>query len=238
MGQAFVDKKRVPVSVVKAGPCVVTYIKNEDKDGYWAVQVTVGKTKREIRENQEPTVKPGDQIKAGDQVFVIAGTGAAVRTRLYGKVDDAAATIVWQPMAATTAPTLAEPGLFADYPGSTLAARAFDTAKPGLGQWMVTLTVWLFALSTMITYGYYGEQGVVYLFGKAAVQPFRVIWVALILVTCSGIITTAEQIDELSTVTLGFMLAINLPMMIVLGPKAMRAYRDYFQRLEAGAIRR
>ena len=137
-----------------------------------------------------------------------------------------------------SAPTLAEPGLFADYPGSTLAARAFDSAKPGLGQWMVTLTVWLFALSTMITYGYYGEQGMVYLFGQASVKPFRVVWVALILVTCSGIITTAEQIDALSTVTLGFMLAINLPMMMVLGPRAMRAYHDYFRRLKAGEIRR
>lgn len=185
-----------------------------------------------------PAATGADRLAGGDQVFVVADTGAATHTRLYGTVAADGASLSWTPLAAAAAPRLAEPGLFADYPGSTLAARAFDSAKPGLGQWMVTLTVWLFALSTMITYGYYGEQGVVYLFGARAVPPFRVVWVALILVTCSGFITTAEQIDALSTVTLGFMLAINLPMMIVLGPKAMRAYRDYFQRLEAGAIQR
>lgn len=185
-----------------------------------------------------PAATGADRLKAGDQVFVVADTGSAVKSRLYGKVDDAGSAIVWKPLGAASAPTMAEPGLFADYPGSTLAARAFDSARPGLGQWMVTLTVWLFALSTMITYGYYGEQGMVYLFGKASVKPFRFVWVALILVTCSGIITTAEQIDALSTVTLGFMLAINLPMMMVLGPRAMRAYHDYFRRLKAGEIRR
>jgi AGCS family alanine or glycine:cation symporter len=214
--------QRGPVGLWEAPPALV-----EAAPGQWQPATTA-----------LPAATGTDRIKAGDQVFVVADTGAAQRTRLYGKVDEAAGGIVWQPLAAAVAPRLAEPGLFADYPGSTLAARAFDTARPGLGQWMVTLTVWLFALSTMITYGYYGEQGMVYLFGPRSVRPFRVLWVALILVTCSGFITTAEQIDALSTVTMGFMLAINLPMMIVLGPQAMRAYRDYFQRLEAGAIRR
>jgi len=213
---------RGPVALWDSAPALV-----ETVPGQWQPATTV-----------LPATTGADQLKAGDQVFVVADTGDQVKSRLYGKVDDAAEAITWKPLAATVAPTLAEPGLFADYPGSTLAARAFDSARPGLGQWMVTLTVWLFALSTMITYGYYGEQGMVYLFGKASVKPFRFVWVALILVTCSGFITTAEQIDALSTVTLGFMLAINLPMMMVLGPRAMRAYHDYFRRLRAGEIRR
>ncbi len=40
MTQIFDDKGRaVPVSVIEAGPCVITQIKTDDKDGYTAVQL-------------------------------------------------------------------------------------------------------------------------------------------------------------------------------------------------------
>ena len=42
MSQTFVEGRRVPVTKVMAGPCVVTQIKKEDKDGYWAVQLGFG----------------------------------------------------------------------------------------------------------------------------------------------------------------------------------------------------
>src|SRR3954462_10114422 len=43
MTQVFDDNNRiVPVTVVKAGPCVVTQIRTPDKDGYSAVQIAYG----------------------------------------------------------------------------------------------------------------------------------------------------------------------------------------------------
>src|SRR5690625_3374100 len=43
MTQVFDENNRVvPVTVVKAGPCVVTGIRTEDKDGYNAVQIAYG----------------------------------------------------------------------------------------------------------------------------------------------------------------------------------------------------
>ncbi|HEY8372761.1 MAG TPA: 50S ribosomal protein L3 [Pseudonocardiaceae bacterium] len=43
MTQVFDDKNRVvPVTVVKAGPCVVTQIRTPEKDGYSAVQLAYG----------------------------------------------------------------------------------------------------------------------------------------------------------------------------------------------------
>lgn len=47
MTQTFVDNKRVPATLVKAGPCVVTQIKTEDRDGYWSVQLGFGKKRLE-----------------------------------------------------------------------------------------------------------------------------------------------------------------------------------------------
>jgi AGCS family alanine or glycine:cation symporter len=176
----------------------------------------------------------------GDQVFVVVEKKPGERAKLFGNVIETedGQSIAWRPLAHPTPPRLAEQGIFVDYPAATLTAIAFDTAFAGLGQWMVTLTVWLFAISTMITWSYYGEQGVVYLVGERWVLPYRWLWCALIFVTCLGFIRTDAEIDTISTVALGFMLAINLPTMLILGPKAMRAWHDYFRRLKAGELGR
>src|SRR2546421_10899442 len=43
MTQVFdADNRVVPVTVVKAGPCVVTQIRTQEKDGYTAVQLAYG----------------------------------------------------------------------------------------------------------------------------------------------------------------------------------------------------
>jgi large subunit ribosomal protein L3 len=39
MSQAFVEGTRVPVTWIKAGPCIVTQVKTVEKDGYWSVQL-------------------------------------------------------------------------------------------------------------------------------------------------------------------------------------------------------
>jgi len=50
MTQIFSNNKRIPVTKVKAGPCVVTQIKTADgKDGYCAVQIGFEKKKKNIK---------------------------------------------------------------------------------------------------------------------------------------------------------------------------------------------
>jgi large subunit ribosomal protein L3 len=39
MSATYIEGTRIPVTWVQAGPCVVTQIKKQDKDGYWAVQL-------------------------------------------------------------------------------------------------------------------------------------------------------------------------------------------------------
>ena len=69
-------------------------------------------------------------------------------------------------------------------------------------------------------------------------MPYRIGWCALIIGTCTASINTDADIDTISTVALGFMLAINLPTMVILGPKIMAAWKDYFTRLQDGEIAR
>ena len=55
------DGVLVPVTVLQAGPCVVTQVKTAENDGYEAVQVGFG----EIRENLVSKPRKGQFSKAG-----------------------------------------------------------------------------------------------------------------------------------------------------------------------------
>jgi len=61
MTQIFVETRAVPVTVLKAGPCVVAQIRTRDVDGYDAVQLAYGQTRP--RDVNRPT--KGHFDKAG-----------------------------------------------------------------------------------------------------------------------------------------------------------------------------
>ncbi len=227
--EPFIDT--LVVCTLTALVILVSGVWNRDAEAHWPtppnlVQQADGRWLPDQMQLPEAAM----QLTTGDPVFlVVQDAGRDQRVRLFGTVT-ADGIIAWRPLVAD-APRIAEPGLFADYPAATLTARAFDVAQPGLGRWLVVVTVWLFAVSTMITWSYYSEQGLLYLTGPGAIKPFRVLWCLLIVVTCLGFIRTDVELDTLSTISLGFMLLINLPMMVALGPVMMRAYKDYFRRL-------
>lgn len=80
MTQIFQDKKVVPVTLIQAGPCVVTQIKTEEKEGTEAVQIGFipktkhigksekGKEYKHIREFKREVgeLKQGDEITVAD----------------------------------------------------------------------------------------------------------------------------------------------------------------------------
>ena len=55
MSQAFVEGKRVPVTKVLAGPCVVTQLKTDEKDGYRAIHFDIKNSDGTISELQLKT---------------------------------------------------------------------------------------------------------------------------------------------------------------------------------------
>jgi Na+/alanine symporter len=115
----------------------------------------------------------------------------------------------------------------------TETAKAFDTSMSGLG-WVVFIAVWFFAISTMISWSYYGEQASVYLFGQGSVTPYRVIYCLLAVIACSGIVKTVTELDNISALGAGMMLWVNIPVTLILGYSAISAYKAYIARLKAG----
>ncbi|MHA7812977.1 MAG: alanine/glycine:cation symporter family protein [Phycisphaerales bacterium] len=143
-------------------------------------------------------------------------------------------------------------GVYGDYAGASMTAYAFDRQFPGLGKWLISIAAWLFAISTMISWSYYGEQGIYYFFGtrgddkaKPAVMLYKIIYSLLILMTTilamplfgpdkKAFIATDHELDMWTTLGLGVMLVANIPIMWLFGAKAMSAYHEYFRRMKAG----
>jgi AGCS family alanine or glycine:cation symporter len=88
----------------------------------------------------------------------------------------------------------------------------------------------------MISWSYYGEQGSIYLFGRRSVGPYRVTYCLLILLASTPLIRTEAELDAISSLGTGVMLFANIPIMLVFGGAAMRAYRDYVARLDRGEL--
>ncbi len=132
-------------------------------------------------------------------------------------------------------PDVTAGGIYRNYKGATLTAKAFDTAVDGLGKWLVTLAAWLFAISTMISWSYYGEQGMVYLLGDRSVLPYKLVYCLLIVAACvPQLVQTDAQLDALTSLGTGVMLWANIPIMLLFGYQAMNAYHRYMGKLKAG----
>lgn len=128
-------------------------------------------------------------------------------------------------------------GVYREFTGAALTAHAFDRAFPGLGKWLLTLAVWLFAISTTITWSYYGEQSTIYLLGMRWVLPYKVVF--LVLAAVSTIIPlNNQQLDDVTSLGSGLMLWANLLIVLPLSYLAVRAYHDYFRDLDAGKFDR
>jgi large subunit ribosomal protein L3 len=76
MTQIFVETRAVPVTVIKAGPCVVTQVRTEENDGYDAVQLAYG------------TIRPRDVSRPAQGHFDKAGAEPA-RYLVELRTDDA-----------------------------------------------------------------------------------------------------------------------------------------------------
>ena len=188
------------------------------------------------------TPVPGDDWREGDKVILIVAAherdDGFDRHKLDGNISRDANNyfVVWSPFASDVEPKIIGDGLYRTYIGATLTAKAFDSVTPGLGKWLVSIAAWLFAISTMISWAYYGEQGVVFLVGNGAVFGFKVFYCPLIVVATLGFIQSDTDLDNVTGVGTGVLVIANIPICWIFGYQAMRSYKDYVGRLKAGHL--
>jgi len=121
---------------------------------------------------------------------------------------------------------------------SALTAWAFQKGLSSLGDfgnYIVTICVFLFALSTMISWSYYGDRCVTYLFGTQFVIVYRLIYICFVFL---GAILSLEVVWAYGDLALGLMAVPNLLAVLLLSPQIVKLSRDYFKRMKQERLAR
>jgi AGCS family alanine or glycine:cation symporter len=114
--------------------------------------------------------------------------------------------------------------------GAPLTINAFREGLAPLGDWghyIVIFGVLLFAISTAISWSYYGDRCANYLFGHGAVLPYKMVFVIMHFV---GAMVTLSVIWDLADVALAIVIWPNLVALLLLAPVVVSETRSYFER--------
>lgn len=118
--------------------------------------------------------------------------------------------------------------------GSEMTAVAFETIMGPVGRWIVTLTVTLFAFSTIISWSYYGEQGVTFIAGSKYIPHYRWVFIGFIFI---GSIAQLHVVLNISDAVYGLLALPNLFACYMLLPKVKEALNEYQGKRERGEVK-
>ena len=111
--------------------------------------------------------------------------------------------------------------------GAALSGEAFRSGLPGIfGNIIVTSSIMLFAFSTVIGWSYYGETGIVYLFGTKVALPYRILWLVFIYLGATG---SLELIWSVADTLNGLMAIPNLVSVLFSIPLLLRLKKEFFK---------
>lgn len=111
---------------------------------------------------------------------------------------------------------------------SILTSYAFKKGLSWLfpyGDKIVTISVLLFAVSTAISWSFYGDRAAHYLFGQKAILPYKWIYVIFVFI---GAIAELEAVWAFGDAALGFMTFPNLIAIIMLSTVLKKMTNTYF----------
>jgi AGCS family alanine or glycine:cation symporter len=125
-----------------------------------------------------------------------------------------------------------------DSAGVSMTVLGFERGLSGAGigwaaKHVVTIGLFLFAFSTVISWSYYGTRSVQYLWGDKAIKPYYYVYGAFVFF---GSILSLDKVWNYVDMTVSFMTIPNLIALILLAPvmkKEMTKYFDYIAKLKA-----
>ncbi|MFC3932308.1 alanine/glycine:cation symporter family protein [Streptococcus dentapri] len=116
-------------------------------------------------------------------------------------------------------------GWSSDFDGAVLTQSAFASVFGQWGTWALTLSLVLFAFTTILGWSYYGERCFEFIFGTASIPFYRIIFVCMVAV---GGFIKLETIWAIADIVNGLMAFPNLVALIGLSPVIIAETRKYF----------
>jgi len=117
--------------------------------------------------------------------------------------------------------------------GAPLTALGFGKGLAPLfpgGQYLVTISVFLFAISTSISWSYYGDRSIQYLFGDKSIIYYKYVYVVLHFIGATLALATVWAIGDIA---LGLMTFPNLIALFALSGVVYKAAKTYFAKVDS-----
>lgn len=108
--------------------------------------------------------------------------------------------------------------------GADLSIAAFNAGLSGSGV-VVTVGLVIFAFTTILGWSFYGERCTTYLFGEAAVLPFRLAWVAVVVI--GAVAGDRGVIWSVADTLNGLMALPNLVALLLLSGTVFRLSKEH-----------
>ena len=118
-----------------------------------------------------------------------------------------------------------------DTAGAAMTGAAFTSLYGDIGGMLLTVSLALFAFTTILGWNYYGERAVLYLAGVRAILPYRLVFIALI---ACGAFLKLEAIWVLADIVNGLMAIPNLIALIALSGIVVHETRHYLEKVKRG----
>lgn len=111
--------------------------------------------------------------------------------------------------------------------GAPMALWAFETNLGIFGKLCFSVILPLFAFTTVLSWSFYGEKGIEYLFGKKAILPYKICYVLLVMLGATQGIDLIWNLSDMFNV---LMAVPNLLAIILLSPKIKEIVDNYSKR--------
>jgi AGCS family alanine or glycine:cation symporter len=161
-------------------------------------------------------------LGSGPIVAAAAQTTSAVRQALVSSTGVFWDTVV---MCALTGLVIVNSGAWTQGLNGASLSRAAFADIPVVGPIVLTVGLVTFVFATILGWAYYGEKAAEYLFGAAVIRPYRVLWVAAVLV---GSILSLPAVWSFADVANGLMAVPNLVCLLATTGIVATETRSYF----------
>lgn len=159
-----------------------------------------------------------------DTIIICTITALSILTTVYNPEMGA-------PAAADGTPLLDAAGNALS--GAELTTAAFNSTFGAVGGIFISISLALFAFSTILGWSYYGERGVHFVFGSKAVPVYKVIFIFVIILGCVGDLSLVWNISDTFN---GLMAIPNLFAVILLHGQVVREIKSYNKRRKEGKL--
>lgn len=116
-----------------------------------------------------------------------------------------------------------------DLNGAIMTQSAFASVLPNLGPIFLTISLSLFAFTTILGWSYYGERCFEFLFGVKKINLFRALFVLMVLL---GAFLKLEMVWIIADIVNGLMALPNLIALLALSPVIISETKLYLEHLD------